>query len=255
MSKKTVDTFFEDMEKKTFGKGGLFTESEVEDLDEMNDIELENEADDIEDELANDEDVEEVDEGIGLGSSLSKALKAIDSLNDKDRATLATSIRAVQPKTGIGTPATNRLKKAGTLAAGDDVEGMDYEEPKEIEEMARQDTVGSHKPKVSTKEGKTVVTYHATDVVGFDGNTVVLNTGGWKTPTTKTRMNQAANQYDLGYSVYQRKGQWFVDTDGKTIPFEGDTVEFPKKSFNQQQGANQEASGGEDAPVDAPAEV
>lgn len=49
---------------------------------------------------------------------------------------------------------------------------------------------------------------------------VILNSGGWRTVTTKTRMNQAANQFGLGYGVYQRKGEWFVDTpDGQTLEF------------------------------------
>ena len=69
------------------------------------------------------------------------------------------------------------------------------------------------------EEGRTIIRYHNTDVVSFNDKDVILNTGGWKTATTKTRMNQASNQFGLGYQVSQKKGDWFVDYKGKTIPF------------------------------------
>ena len=77
------------------------------------------------------------------------------------------------------------------------------------------------------REGKdTCVRYHNTDVVRFDDSRlkIVLNTGSWKTATTKTRMNQASNQFGLDYGVYQKKGDWFVDYKGKTIPFINDEL-------------------------------
>jgi hypothetical protein len=46
---------------------------------------------------------------------------------------------------------------------------------------------------------------------------VILNTDGWKTPTTKTRMNQASAQYGLGYHVYQKAGQWYIQLDNGTV--------------------------------------
>ena len=72
--------------------------------------------------------------------------------------------------------------------------------------------------------GKTVVTLHATPVVKFDPSQIILNTGGWFTATTRTRMNQASNQFNLGYGVYQNKGAWYVSFKGNTIPFTGHTV-------------------------------
>jgi hypothetical protein len=32
-------------------------------------------------------------------------------------------------------------------------------------------------------------------------------------------MNQASNQFGLGYQVYQKDWQWYVDFDGQTIDF------------------------------------
>jgi len=72
----------------------------------------------------------------------------------------------------------------------------------------------------------TVVQYHDTEVVRFSKNRIVLDSGGWRTSTTKARMNQAANQYDLPFQVFQKRHEWFVTTtlgdrlfeDGMVIP-------------------------------------
>ena len=80
------------------------------------------------------------------------------------------------------------------------------------------------------QEGKTIVRYHNTDVVIYDNRTIELNTGGWKTMTTKTRMNQASNQFGLGYQVSQKKGDWFVDYKGQTIPFNSDSLTLEVQS-------------------------
>lgn len=37
-------------------------------------------------------------------------------------------------------------------------------------------------------------------------------------------MNQASNQFGLGYSVYQKKGEWFVDYKGTTHKFDKDMI-------------------------------
>ena len=67
--------------------------------------------------------------------------------------------------------------------------------------------------------GATVVRYHQTDVVTVAGNQITLDSGGWRTVTTKRRMNQAANEFSLPFAVYQRRGEWFVDYRGETLRF------------------------------------
>jgi hypothetical protein len=85
-----------------------------------------------------------------------------------------------------------------------------------------------------------VITYRGTDVVAFnrvahavsnDGTrhdtilNVVFNTGGWYTMTTKLRMNQASNEYDLGVGVRQRDFDWYiVDDNGNEYPFTADAM-------------------------------
>ena len=65
----------------------------------------------------------------------------------------------------------------------------------------------------------TKVKYHNTVVVEFDIDQIILNSGGWKTLTTKNRMNQTSNEYNLGFQVFQKDFDWYVDFDGKIIPF------------------------------------
>lgn len=78
--------------------------------------------------------------------------------------------------------------------------------------MSQQQTVGKTSTTVVQDEAGTLrVTYHSTVVVKATKNEIVLDTGGWKTATTKTRMNQASNQYGLGFRVRQVDGEWLVD--------------------------------------------
>lgn len=85
--------------------------------------------------------------------------------------------------------------------------------------MSQQHTVRGRATSVFSENGNTNVVYHATKVVRFNDKEIELNTGGWRTNTTKTRMNQASNQFDLGYVVRQKDYDWFVDYNGSTIPF------------------------------------
>lgn len=70
---------------------------------------------------------------------------------------------------------------------------------------------------------------------------VTLNTGGWRSNTTKTRMNQFAAQFcHHQYGVYQKKGDWFVaiGRESRPLPFntnvavffiDADKVDFAKE--------------------------
>lgn len=79
--------------------------------------------------------------------------------------------------------------------------------------------IGTHCTTVATSGGVTRVTYHETVVVAFDDKQITLDTDGYFTPTTKTRMNQTSFQFDLGFHVYQEEGHWYVDYNGEIIAF------------------------------------
>lgn len=62
--------------------------------------------------------------------------------------------------------------------------------------------------------------YHSTAVVQVHpGGHITLNSGGWRSATTKLAMNQASNQDNLGFWVSQRDHEWFVTWQGTEIPF------------------------------------
>lgn len=84
-------------------------------------------------------------------------------------------------------------------------------------------TVHIDKDSLSGIEWTTVV-YHTTPVVKFSNSMIILNTGGWYTMTTRKRMNQASNQFNLGYRVFQRDTKWYVEYHRKTIEFLNDTM-------------------------------
>lgn len=72
---------------------------------------------------------------------------------------------------------------------------------------------------IFTDEHGTHVSYRGTKVVSFNADTIILRSGGWQTNTTKLRMNQASNQYRLGYQVYQVNFDWIVRYKGQDRPF------------------------------------
>lgn len=92
--------------------------------------------------------------------------------------------------------------------------------------MSQTHTVGQRATTVARgTDGALRVTYHSTDVVTVHKNgSITLNTGGWRTATTKLRMNQASNQYGLGFQVWQKDFSWFVEWKGKSLPFDDYTI-------------------------------
>lgn len=101
--------------------------------------------------------------------------------------------------------------------------------------MTQQTKIGKVATTISTNDkGQTQVIYHSTPVVTFDDKVIILNTGGWRTATTKTRMNQTSHTFKLDFVVYQKDFDWFVvrkikgteyDYDWKNpIPFDEHTL-------------------------------
>ncbi|GAG03802.1 unnamed protein product, partial [marine sediment metagenome] len=69
-------------------------------------------------------------------------------------------------------------------------------------------------------KGQVNVRYWETDVVSFNDRLIVLESGGYRTNTTKKRMNPVSDQYGLRYLVFQKNFDWFVDFGGETVDFE-----------------------------------
>ena len=59
---------------------------------------------------------------------------------------------------------------------------------------------------IYSDNGTIKVILYSTKIVEWNHNrdSIILNNGGWMTVTTKRRMNQVAEQFDLGFTVYQK---------------------------------------------------
>ena len=91
--------------------------------------------------------------------------------------------------------------------------------------------IGQHMTKVLADDDDiTKVVYHDTAVVTFNDDHIILDTGGWWTRTTKARMNQAAQQFGLGYYVKQVQGDWVVTFLDEDHFFEANRIRLDRKT-------------------------
>ena len=76
--------------------------------------------------------------------------------------------------------------------------------------------------KVENDDHYLIVTLYNTNVLVIDKKnaTIKLNSGGWRTVTTKQRINQASEDYFCGFRVFQKNFDWYVTlANGDTVPF------------------------------------
>ena len=91
--------------------------------------------------------------------------------------------------------------------------------------MAQTQTFTGTARAIHNTDGAKNYLYHKTAVVKkFDNGDIQLNSGGWKTRTTLRAMNQASNQDNLGFRVYQRKFEWYVLWNGVEHNFTDDMI-------------------------------
>lgn len=84
-------------------------------------------------------------------------------------------------------------------------------------------------PYLNRRDDKTIaVTLHSTDVVtAHEDGTLTLNSGGWRTITTKDRINAWLPR---GYILCQHDGGWFIRTPQETYEYE-DLMTIPPEEF------------------------
>ena len=65
------------------------------------------------------------------------------------------------------------------------------------------------------------VVLHRTAIAVYDHNTnaLKLNTGGWYSVTTKSRLNAILSEVITGASVFQRNWNWFINYNNVTHDF------------------------------------
>lgn len=93
------------------------------------------------------------------------------------------------------------------------------------ESLAHHTTVITGKPKTvarstfqyTRQDGAKVTRLHFTDIIfEYPDGSFMVTTGGWKTITTKDRLN---NHMPRGWNIYSQKGVWFVTRNGERVPF------------------------------------
>lgn len=85
-----------------------------------------------------------------------------------------------------------------------------------VENVTASKIIGCNTLKVLYSDGRQAVRYHHTDVITFFPNgDIQLNSGGWRTVTTKLRFNSYSP-----VRVYSDKGIWYVNQpNDKPIPY------------------------------------
>lgn len=100
--------------------------------------------------------------------------------------------------------------------------------------MSRTDKLSSYATTIASDGKYMVVTYHRTQIVKWNDSEIVLDFGGYDTVTTRRKMNQAANQFCLGFSVYRDKGETYVESHRYPVnsrrTYEGDKIRLERKT-------------------------
>jgi hypothetical protein len=69
-------------------------------------------------------------------------------------------------------------------------------------------------------DGLSVVLLHGNKIAEVGDTFITIFDGGWRTNTTKSRLNAIFNGCGLpSDGVFQKGGKWFVKSHGSTIPF------------------------------------
>ena len=65
------------------------------------------------------------------------------------------------------------------------------------------------------------VVLHRTAIATYDHNTqaLKLNTGGWHSVTTKSRLNAILQELIAGARVYQKAFDWYLSYNNQTVDF------------------------------------
>lgn len=95
--------------------------------------------------------------------------------------------------------------------------------------------ITSNNTTVTGDETAGAVTLHNTVIVRWDPKHITLDTGGWKTVTTKARMNEALAAIGSGCRVFQERGALYVSipamgsSAAEVKPYYGSVITLPRE--------------------------
>ena len=112
----------------------------------------------------------------------------------------------------------------GPTTKSDSFRGLSPEDEKSAKK------VGYSTFRYVNSKGEEVIRFHRMDIIVFskDRQVATLNTGGWRTVTTKKKMNQFLQEAGFKQGIYQKDFEWFVwdrQTDTEEEFFDGMNVE------------------------------
>lgn len=73
---------------------------------------------------------------------------------------------------------------------------------------------------VTFEDGVSTVTLHGNKIAEVGETWLKLYDGGWRTATTKARLNAILSAHGNGERVFQKDYQWFIKLNGEVVPFE-----------------------------------
>ena len=71
----------------------------------------------------------------------------------------------------------------------------------------------------SPERDASYVYLHGNHIATILETSIELYTCGWFTNTTKARLNAILQEHGNGDYIFQKKGEWFVNTNNQVIPF------------------------------------
>lgn len=91
-------------------------------------------------------------------------------------------------------------------------------------EIVKSKFVDNNTVEYTTADGRRVIRLHDTDIITFMPNgKIILNSGGWKTMTTKNRINGFLDGTDdLSIGISQVKGMWYVEVSRRGAEIESE---------------------------------
>ena len=65
------------------------------------------------------------------------------------------------------------------------------------------------------------IVLHRTAIAVYDhkNQALKLNTGGWHSNTTKSRLNAILSELKCGFRVFQKNFDWYLSTNNQTVDF------------------------------------
>jgi hypothetical protein len=73
-------------------------------------------------------------------------------------------------------------------------------------------------------EEKTEVLLHGNKIATIGDTFLQIFDGGWQSKITKSRLNAILKEHGHGASIFQKNFEWFVNDNGKDVPFESGMI-------------------------------